>query len=63
MFLGEFVDVDNFRSHFQRDYLGGTGKLAARPVAPEPTGNFDFMEDKKTRKPDKQLGIVRNTTT
>ncbi|MDO7848292.1 hypothetical protein Q5H92_18135 [Hymenobacter sp. M29] len=50
VFLGEFSDVDNFRSHFQKDYLGKTGKLAARPAAAAPTGNFDNFEDKKKKK-------------
>ncbi|MBF9142405.1 hypothetical protein [Hymenobacter properus] len=50
VFLGEFSDVDNFRSHFQKDYLGQSGKLAARPAAPAPTGNFDNFEDKKKKK-------------
>ncbi|MDB5236871.1 MAG: hypothetical protein JWR44_3864 [Hymenobacter sp.] len=50
VFLGDYSDVDGFRSHFQRDYLGQTGKLAARPVAPAPTGNFDVFEDKKKKK-------------
>jgi hypothetical protein len=49
-FLGEYTDVDQFRSHFQRDFLGGSGKLAARPAAPVSTGNFDFAEDKKLKK-------------
>ena len=49
-FLGEFTDVDAFRSHFQKDYLGKTGKLAARPAAPVPSGNFDTFEDKKSKK-------------
>ncbi len=34
VFLGDFPEVDGFRAHFQRSYLGGTGKLAARPPAP-----------------------------
>jgi hypothetical protein len=49
-FLGEYTDVDGFRAHFQRDYLGKTGKLAARPAAPVSTGAFDFAEDKKAKK-------------
>jgi hypothetical protein len=47
--LGDFADVDNFRSHFQKDYLGKSGKLAARPAAPAP-GNFDSYEGKKKKK-------------
>ncbi len=50
VFLGDFLDVDGFRSRFQKDYLGKSGKLAARPVAPVPTGNFDVFEDKKGKK-------------
>jgi hypothetical protein len=52
VFLGDLEDVDRFRSHFQRDYQGKSGKLAARPVAPEPTGNFEGFgtETKKKKK-------------
>jgi len=49
-FLGEFTDVDAFRAHFQKDYLGKSGKLAARPARPEPTGNFDELDGKKKKK-------------
>jgi len=52
-FLGEFEDVDRFRSHFERTYLGKSGKLAPRPAAPSPTGTFDGMgtePDKKSKK-------------
>lgn len=52
-FLGEFEDVDRFRSHFERTYLGKSGKLAPRPAAPAPTGNFDGIgaePDKKAKK-------------
>jgi len=52
-FLGDFADVDNFRSRFLKDYLGKSGKLAARPARPEPTGNFDTFEDKKKKKKSK----------
>ena len=34
VFLGDFPEVDAFRAQFQRNYLGGNGKLAARPPAP-----------------------------
>ncbi|WP_460583973.1 hypothetical protein [Hymenobacter arcticus] len=40
-FLGEFEDVDRFRAHFERDYLGKSGRLAPRPAAPASTGDFD----------------------
>ncbi|WP_151089291.1 hypothetical protein [Hymenobacter baengnokdamensis] len=40
-FLGDFEDVDRFRSHFERDYLGKSGRLAPRPAAATPTGDFD----------------------
>ena len=55
VFLGEFEDVDRFRAHFERDYLGKSGKLAPRPAAPAPTGNFDGFgtdpdKDKKSKK-------------
>ena len=49
-FLGEVSDVDGFRSHFQKDYLGKSGKLAARPAAPVPVDNPDTVDDKKGRK-------------
>lgn len=49
VFLGDFSDVDNFRAHFQKDYLGKSGKLAARPAAPAPS-NFDSYEGKKKKK-------------
>ncbi|MCC3154833.1 hypothetical protein Q3A66_17120 [Hymenobacter sp. BT770] len=48
-FLGDFTDVDAFRSHFQRDYLGKSGKLTARPAAPAPS-TFDTFEGKKGKK-------------
>jgi hypothetical protein len=48
-FLGDFSDVDAFRSHFQKDYLGKSGKLAARPAAPAPSG-FDSVESGKKKK-------------
>ncbi|ALW83956.1 hypothetical protein AUC43_01875 [Hymenobacter sedentarius] len=48
-FLGDFTDVDAFRSHFQRDYLGKSGKLTARPAAPAPS-TFDTYEGKKGKK-------------
>ncbi|MVN77887.1 hypothetical protein GO988_16270 [Hymenobacter sp. HMF4947] len=50
VFLGEFEDVDRFRSHFQRDYQGKSGKLAARPAAPVSTGNFEFGADTNKKK-------------
>ncbi|OGX82640.1 hypothetical protein BEN47_04510 [Hymenobacter lapidarius] len=49
-FVGDFSDVDAFRAHFQKDYLGKTGKLAARPVVPQSTGNFDNLDGKKKKK-------------
>ncbi len=50
VFLGDFTDVDNFRARFQKDYLGKSGKLAARPAAPVPTGDFDTLDGKKGKK-------------
>ncbi|WP_201984171.1 hypothetical protein [Hymenobacter rubidus] len=50
VFLGDYSDVDAFRAHFLRDYLGQSGKLAARPAAPAPTGNFDVLETKGKKK-------------
>jgi len=57
VFLGEFEDVDRFRSHFERDYLGKSGKLAARPAAPAKPEEDSFTTEKgkkskKTAKPD-----------
>ncbi|MBF9236456.1 hypothetical protein I2I05_03515 [Hymenobacter sp. BT683] len=49
-FVGDFSDVDAFRAHFQKDYLGKSGKLAARPAAPVSTGNFDNLDGKKKKK-------------
>ncbi|MBD2724521.1 hypothetical protein [Hymenobacter armeniacus] len=48
-FLGDFSDVDAFRAHFQKDFLGKTGKLAARPAAP-PKETFDEVDPKKKKK-------------
>jgi len=51
VFLGELEDVDRFRSHFERDYLGKSGKLAARPAAPQPTEtDTDASKGKKKKK-------------
>ena len=57
VFLGEFDDVDRFRAHFERDYLGKTGKLAARPAAPAKPEEDSFATEKgkkskKKAKPD-----------
>ena len=54
VFLGDFSDVDAFRSHFQKDFLGKTGKLAARPAAPPPAEKFDTADDKKKKKKNKE---------
>ncbi|MFD1470594.1 hypothetical protein ACFQ48_20375 [Hymenobacter caeli] len=58
VFLGDFGDVDGFRSRFQRDYLGMSGKLAARAAAPskpdEPT--VDTGKKKKKKKGDDAFG-------
>ncbi|GAB3581458.1 hypothetical protein [Hymenobacter daeguensis] len=50
VFLGDYSDVDAFRSHFQRDFLGKTGKLAARPAAPPPAEKFDTADNGKKKK-------------
>lgn len=50
VFLGDYSDVDGFRSHFERDYLGKSGKLAARPAPPEPAPGVDTDKDKKKKK-------------
>jgi hypothetical protein len=49
-YLGDFEDVDRFRSHFERTYLGKSGKLAPRPAAATPTENFDTEKGKKSKK-------------
>ncbi|HET9504227.1 MAG TPA: hypothetical protein VFO93_11845 [Hymenobacter sp.] len=50
VFLGDYSDVDGFRSHFEREYLGKSGKLAARPAAPEPAPEVDTDKGKKKKK-------------
>jgi len=50
VFLGDYSDVDGFRSHFEREYLGKSGKLAARPAAPEPAPDVDTDKGKKKKK-------------
>ena len=50
VFLGDYGDVDGFRSHFERDYLGKSGKLAARPAAPAPSMEEGVDKDKKKKK-------------
>lgn len=58
VFLGDYGDVDGFRSRFQRDYLGQSGKLAARAAAPpkpeEPM--VDTGKKKKKKKGDDAFG-------
>ena len=49
-FLGDFSDVDAFRSHFEKDFLHKSGKLAARPVAPAPVETFDTVDKKGKKK-------------
>ncbi|MCI1189974.1 hypothetical protein MON38_21325 [Hymenobacter sp. DH14] len=52
-FLGDFADVDNFRQHFQKDFLGIKPKPLARaskPAAAEPA--FDEVANKKKKKKD-----------
>jgi len=57
VFLGDYSDVDGFRSHFERDYLGKSGKLAARPAAPEPPPDVDTdKKSKKKKKSDDPFG-------
>jgi hypothetical protein len=51
VFLGDYTDVDQFRSHFERDYLGKSGKLTARPAAPASTSEeIGVDKDKKKKK-------------
>ena len=51
VFLGALADVDAFRVHFQKDYLGKTGKQITRTVAPaappEPAEPIDGKKKKK----------------
>ena len=52
-FLGDYADADNFREHFQRDFLGIKPKAAAkssRPAAAAPV--FDEQANKKKKKKD-----------
>jgi hypothetical protein len=49
-FLGDFEDVDRFRAHFERTYLGKSGKLAPRPAAAAPAESFDTEKGKKSKK-------------
>jgi len=53
-FLGEFEDVDRFRSHFERDYLGKSGRLAPRPAAATPSGDFEGFGTEKGKKSKKK---------
>lgn len=53
-FLGEFEDVDRFRAHFERTYLGKSGKLAPRPAAAMPTGDFEGFGTEKGKKKKKK---------
>ncbi len=50
VFLSELADVDGFRSRFQKEYLGQSGKLAARPEAPTPTDEPTADNGKKKKK-------------
>jgi hypothetical protein len=50
-FLGELEDVDRFRAHFEKDYLGKTGKLATRSAAAtRPDTEVDASKGKKKKK-------------
>ncbi len=52
-FLGEYEDVDRFRAHFERTYLGKSGKLAPRPTPPAgSTDSFGTETGKKKKKKD-----------
>ena len=59
VFTSDWDNVDEFRAHYQRDYLGKSGKLAARP---EPaSGSTDaFGEDtgKKKKKKGKESAAL-----
>ena len=55
VFLSELTDVDGFRSRFQKEYLGKTGKLAARPeplVTPDEPAVGSNRKKKKTKADD-----------
>ncbi|MBD2768741.1 hypothetical protein IC235_12675 [Hymenobacter sp. BT664] len=49
VFLGELADVDAFRSHFEKDYLHKSGKVAALSTAPEPSEELDEVDGKKKK--------------
>ncbi len=52
-FLGEYEDVDRFRAHFERTYLGKSGKLAPRPTPPAGSSDsFGTETGKKKKKKD-----------
>jgi hypothetical protein len=50
VFLGDYSDVDQFRSHFERDYLGKSGKLAARPAAQASSFEGEGVDKSKKKK-------------
>ena len=51
VFLGELEDVDRFRAHFEKDYLGKSGKLATRAAAAtRPDTEVDAGKGKKKKK-------------
>ena len=55
VYLGEYSEVEAFKLHFKRDYLGLSGKeLQARPAPPpravEPPSDADNGNDRKSRK-------------
>ena len=56
VFLGALADVDAFRVHFQKDYLGKTGKQITRTVAPaappEPVEDTGGKKKKKGKADD-----------
>ena len=51
-FLGDFADVDNFRQHFQKDFLGIKPKPLAKSSRPAAGPVFDEVANKKKRKRD-----------
>ncbi|WP_019948421.1 hypothetical protein [Hymenobacter aerophilus] len=64
-YLGDEQEVQLFLNHFRKDYLNETTKRKIDLTQPEPTGNFDFMEDtgkkKKRKKNDPVDDVMQDT--
>ncbi len=61
-FLGQFEDVEQFRAHFRKDYLGKSGKIEPRPApkpadtTPDEPGTDPGAKKKKKDKQDDAFG-------